>query len=211
MKRRVEISAVLVIGFCTSGAKADERAGRDPPFPGRHSVVATANHKTSTDDCFREASSNPAAGLRVVAPTSVEWNRRGEDEIKLIVDVINRGKKTWLINKRGFSGFSPLPGHQEFVLRITKPNGHYWMPPSGEWLELEGLYPNRKDYVELRGGTSLNIPIRFGGAQYPLPSGTYGVEICFWDRWQYATEGHPGVTVFRGPVLLPTFRLSVVD
>ena len=58
---------------------------------------------------------------------------------------------------------------------------------------------------------SLRIAVRFGGAKYPLPNGTYSVEVCFWDWWRYATEGHHDVSVFRGPALLPAFRLSVVN
>lgn len=189
MNRRVQISAILVVVCYAWGAKADERAGHAPSFPGGHSVVATANHETSNYDCFSEASSNPATALRLVEPKSLEWNRRVGDEINLVVDVINGGKKTWLVNRRGLSGFSPLPGHQEFFLRITEPNGHRWMRSSEGQLELEGLYPKRKDYVEVRGGRSLKISIRFGSAKYPLPNGTYRVEICFWDRWRYPPRG----------------------
>ncbi len=147
-----------------------------------------------------------------MGPTSLEWNRRVGDEIILVVDVINIGKKARFVNGRGRSGFSPLPGDQEFVLRITGPTGDHWIPSrEGQQIEFEGLHPRRKDYVEVRGGTSLKIPIRLSSAMYPLPNGTYSVEICFWDQWRYATEGRPGVSVFRGPVLLPAFHLSVVD
>jgi hypothetical protein len=211
MSRRVQISAIVAVACYASGANATQRARPTPPLSGGHSVVATANHKTSDYDCFSRASSQSATGLHLVGPTSVEWKRSSVGEITLVVDAINVGKKTWLVNGRGRSGFSPLPGDQEFVLRITETNGDRWVPPSPDWTEFEGLPPRRKDYVEVQGGTSRKIPIRLSGAMYPLSNGTYSVEVCFWDQWRYATEGRPGAPVFRGPVLLPTFRLSVVD
>ena len=211
MNRRLHVSAILAVVCYASGVKADQRAGHGPALSGGHSVVAAASHKTSDYDCFSMASSKSEQGLRLVGPTSVEWSRRVGDETIVVVDATNVGKKTWLVNGRGRSGFSPLPGDQEFVLRITEPNGDHWIPSREGQIEFEGLPPRRKDYVEVRGGASLKIPIRLSSAMYPLPNGTYSVEVCFWDRWQYATQGRPGAPVFRGPVLLPAFRLSVVN
>ena len=211
MNKRVHVSVILAVGCYTLGVRADQRAGRTPPVSSDHSVVATASHKTSDYDCFSRAPSKAISGLRLVGPTSMEWSRRVGDESTLVVDVINDGKKNWLVNERGRSGFSPMPGDEEFVLRVTEANGDRWVPKREGQIEFEGLPPRRKDYVEVRGGTSLEIPIRLKRAMYPLPNGTYRVEVCFWDQWRYATEGRPGAPVFRGPVLLPAFRLSVVD